>query len=122
VDDVLAPGASVGMDFAGDIVAIGAGVDGFSIGDAVAGFVRGGFDDPDNAAFQEYVRADPALVCPISPIIAEVRLLIGVSCRSGTSQRKSSKRIQRPLRPLRRTSLMSKLLPWVVSFFPRLSR
>jgi len=64
VDFVLQPGSSVGSDFAGDIVQIGADAEGkgFRVGDAVAGFIRGGAIDPDNGAFQEYVTAFPELV------------------------------------------------------------
>ncbi|KDQ18861.1 hypothetical protein BOTBODRAFT_126684 [Botryobasidium botryosum FD-172 SS1] len=64
IDFVLKPGASTGSDFAGDIVQIGADAEGkgFRVGDAVAGFTRGGAIDPDNGAFQEYVTAYPELV------------------------------------------------------------
>jgi NADPH:quinone reductase-like Zn-dependent oxidoreductase len=56
--------ASTGSDFAGDIVEIGeqATNSGFKVGDAVAGWIRGGFNSADNGAFQEYVRAYPDLI------------------------------------------------------------
>ncbi|KDQ11911.1 hypothetical protein BOTBODRAFT_176905 [Botryobasidium botryosum FD-172 SS1] len=64
VDFQLEPGASVGSDFAGDIVQIGAEAEGkgFSVGDAVAGYIRGGALDRDNGTFQEYVTTLPELV------------------------------------------------------------
>jgi len=64
LDWALKPGASMGSDFAGDIVAVGAGAQssGFKVGDAVAGFLRGGFYDSANGAFQEYVRSLPELI------------------------------------------------------------
>lgn len=81
--DLVKPGASTGSDFAGDIVEIGKNAEGqgFKIGDAVAGYTRGGFIDPANGTFQgpssptcptslrssyifftEYFVADPKLV------------------------------------------------------------
>ncbi|KDQ11901.1 hypothetical protein BOTBODRAFT_176897 [Botryobasidium botryosum FD-172 SS1] len=59
----IKPGSSLGLDFAGDIVQIGAGAEGkgFHVGDAVSGFVRAGVD-PDNGAFQEYVAVFPELI------------------------------------------------------------
>ncbi|KZV99165.1 GroES-like protein [Exidia glandulosa HHB12029] len=64
VERLLKPGQSVGCDFAGVVVALGAKAEGkgVKVGDAVAGFVRGGFVDPDNGAFQEYVRQYPELL------------------------------------------------------------
>jgi len=64
VDFQLKPGSSVGCDFAGDIVQIGTEAEGkgFRVGDAVAGYIRGGALDPDNGAFQEYVTTLPELV------------------------------------------------------------
>jgi len=63
---MLAPGQSMGSDFAGDIVALGKEAEGkgAKVGDAVAGYVRGGFafGDKDNAAFQQYIRIYPELV------------------------------------------------------------
>lgn len=63
VDSVLKPGSSVGCDFAGDIVQIGARAEGkgFRVGDAVSGFIRAGID-LDNGAFQEYVVVLPELI------------------------------------------------------------
>lgn len=54
VDSTLNPGDSVGCDFAGDVVTVGkaAEVKGFKLGDAVAGFIRGGFIEKDNGTFQ----------------------------------------------------------------------
>jgi NADPH:quinone reductase-like Zn-dependent oxidoreductase len=51
---VLKPGDSIGCDFAGDIVGLGndAKDKGLSVGDAVAGYTRGGFLVSDNGAFQ----------------------------------------------------------------------
>jgi len=64
VDNLLKPGQSIGCDFAGDIAAIGDNAQdkGWSIGDTVGGFVRGGFVASDNGAFQEYVATLPELV------------------------------------------------------------
>jgi len=65
VDNMLKAGDSVGCDFSGIIVKLGKAVDpanGFKIGDAVAGFIRGGYNDSDNGAFQEYVSTLPELV------------------------------------------------------------
>ncbi|KIM27903.1 hypothetical protein M408DRAFT_70528 [Serendipita vermifera MAFF 305830] len=64
VDYLLKPGQSVGCDFAGDVAAVGnnAKNKGFAVGDAVAGFVRGGFVVSDNGAFQEYVVTLPESV------------------------------------------------------------
>lgn len=62
VDYLLKPGSSVGCDFAGDIVAIGSNAQNkgkWNVGDAVAGYVRGGFVASDNGAFQEYVATLP---------------------------------------------------------------
>ncbi|PVG04010.1 hypothetical protein CPB86DRAFT_822001 [Serendipita vermifera] len=62
IDYLLKPGQSVRCDFAGDIVAIGSTAQSrgnWSIGDAVAGFVRGGAIADDNGAFQEYVATLP---------------------------------------------------------------
>jgi len=54
VDFLLKPGDSIGCDFAGDVAAIGSNAKdkGLSIGDAVAGFIRGGYVVSDNGAFQ----------------------------------------------------------------------
>ena len=51
---MLQPGQSIGCDFAGDVAALGSNVanKGLSIGDAVAGFTRGGALVADNGAFQ----------------------------------------------------------------------
>jgi len=66
LDKMLSPGQSMGADFAGDVVALGKEAEGkgVKVGDAVAGYVRGGyaFGDKDNAAFQEYIRIYPELV------------------------------------------------------------
>ncbi|KAG8966253.1 hypothetical protein FRC03_012264 [Tulasnella sp. 419] len=61
---LLKPGDALGCDFAGDIVEIGKNVahTGLQVGDAVAGFIRGGFDDSNNGSFQEYVKAFPEMV------------------------------------------------------------
>lgn len=58
IDFLLKPGQSVGCDFAGDVVALGSNTasKGISIGDAVAGFARGGFVVADNGAFQGATR------------------------------------------------------------------
>ncbi|KAG8959626.1 hypothetical protein FRC03_007689 [Tulasnella sp. 419] len=63
-DALLNPGDSAGCDFAGDIVEIGrlAEGKGFKVGDSVAGFVRGGYNDSANGAFQEYLKAPPELI------------------------------------------------------------
>ncbi|KAG8818006.1 hypothetical protein FRC17_011004 [Serendipita sp. 399] len=58
--NLLKPGQSVGCDFAGDIVAIGNNVTGWNVGDAVSGFVRGGFVRSDNGAFQGEICRDVA--------------------------------------------------------------
>lgn len=54
LDYLLPEGASIGCDFAGTIAAVGekAKNSGFKIGDEVSGFVRGGFVEKDNGAFQ----------------------------------------------------------------------
>ncbi|KAF8311485.1 GroES-like protein [Clavulina sp. PMI_390] len=54
----LAPDTSLGSDFAGDIVEVGSEAEskGFKVGDAVAGFTRGGALDKDNGSFQEYIK------------------------------------------------------------------
>ena len=56
IERFLNPGDSIGCDFSGDIVAVGSEVDTekfkFKIGDAVAGFTRGGFNESSNGAFQ----------------------------------------------------------------------
>jgi len=51
---LLPEGASIGCDFAGTIAAVGekAKDSGFKIGDKVSGFVRGGYVEKDNGAFQ----------------------------------------------------------------------
>jgi len=61
IDNLLKPGQSIGCDFAGDVAAVGSNAQskGFSVGDPVAGFVRGGFVVSDNGAFQEYVMTIP---------------------------------------------------------------
>lgn len=61
IDNLLKPGQSIGCDFAGDVAAVGSNAQskGFSVGDPVAGFIRGGFVVHDNGAFQEYVAALP---------------------------------------------------------------
>lgn len=63
VERILKPGDSIGCDFAGEIVEVGADAKekGFKIGDSVAGFVRAGVDE-NNGAFQEYVKTLPALI------------------------------------------------------------
>lgn len=55
---VLKDGQSTGCDFAGDVVKLSPGAEGkgIKVGDPVAGFVRGGFVEDDNGAFQEYVK------------------------------------------------------------------
>jgi NADPH:quinone reductase-like Zn-dependent oxidoreductase len=59
---VLQPaGHSLGVDFAGTVVALGARVRGFKKGDRVSGFTPGG-QFPDRGAFAEYVVADAELV------------------------------------------------------------
>ncbi|KAH7107264.1 GroES-like protein [Auriculariales sp. MPI-PUGE-AT-0066] len=64
IDRLLKPGASTGSDFAGVVAALGTDADnkGLKVGDAVAGFTRGGFLADDNGAFQEYVRQHPELL------------------------------------------------------------
>lgn len=59
-----APGAIVGMDFSGQIVAIADGtVTDLAVGDTVFAAVHGSNPmRPDNGAFAEYVRADAAMV------------------------------------------------------------
>ncbi|CAG7850167.1 Protein TOXD [Serendipita indica DSM 11827] len=54
IDNLLKPGQSIGCDFAGDVAAVGSNAQskGFSVGDPVAGFIRGGFVVHDNGAFQ----------------------------------------------------------------------
>lgn len=61
VDNLLEPGSSIGCDFAGDVVEVGADASskGFKVGDPVAGFIRGGFVEKENGAFQEYVKVLP---------------------------------------------------------------
>lgn len=51
---ILKDGDSVGCDFAGDVVELGKNAQGssFKVGDAVAGFIRGGAIDPANGTFQ----------------------------------------------------------------------
>lgn len=78
----LKPGDALGCDFAGDVVQVGKNVTNITVGDAVAGFIRGGYDDAGNGSFQgrefsllpprsilfltlstpEYMKADPTLV------------------------------------------------------------
>ncbi|KAF8311465.1 GroES-like protein [Clavulina sp. PMI_390] len=60
----LPAGASLGSDFAGDIVEVGSEAQnkGFKIGDAVAGFTRGGSIDEQNGSFQEYIKMPAELV------------------------------------------------------------
>ncbi|KAG9015066.1 hypothetical protein FRB90_004945 [Tulasnella sp. 427] len=55
---VLKDGQSTGCDFAGDVVKLAPGAEdkGLKVGDAVAGFVRGGFVDSNNGSFQEYIK------------------------------------------------------------------
>ncbi|KIO29417.1 hypothetical protein M407DRAFT_242637 [Tulasnella calospora MUT 4182] len=55
---VLKDGQSTGCDFAGDVAKLSPGAEGkgLKVGDPVAGFVRGGFAEDDNGAFQEYVK------------------------------------------------------------------
>ncbi|KAG9049435.1 hypothetical protein FS837_010239 [Tulasnella sp. UAMH 9824] len=59
--NLLKPGQSIGCDFAGDVVQVGKNVTDVKVGEAVAGFVKGGTPD-DNGAFQEFVKADPKTV------------------------------------------------------------
>ncbi|KAG9015063.1 hypothetical protein FRB90_004942 [Tulasnella sp. 427] len=63
--NLLRPGQSVGCDFAGEVVQAGNNVTDVKVGDAVAGFVKGGSVDSDNGAFQEYVKTDPKTVWTI---------------------------------------------------------
>ncbi|KAF8311460.1 GroES-like protein [Clavulina sp. PMI_390] len=60
----LTPGTSLGSDFAGDVVEVGseAQTKGFKIGDAVAGFTRGGILDRENGSFQEYIKMPAELI------------------------------------------------------------
>ncbi|KAG9015064.1 hypothetical protein FRB90_004943 [Tulasnella sp. 427] len=58
----LKPGDALGCDFAGDVVQVGEDVKNVKVGDAVAGFIRGGYDESGNGSFQEYLKADPTLV------------------------------------------------------------
>jgi len=64
----LKDGDSTGSDFAGDVVQVGSNAEskGIKIGDAVAGYARGGFIDKSNGAFQTYVksRAESVWVVP----------------------------------------------------------
>ncbi|KIO29414.1 hypothetical protein M407DRAFT_242635, partial [Tulasnella calospora MUT 4182] len=62
--NLLKPGQSVGCDFAGDVVQVGKNVADVKVGEAVAGFVKGGTPD-DNGAFQEFVKTDPKTVWTI---------------------------------------------------------
>jgi len=64
VDYYLKTGDSIGCDFAGDIVELGSEAKdkGFKVGDAVSGFVRGGFIHPDIGTFQEYLVTHPELL------------------------------------------------------------
>ncbi|KAH7101716.1 GroES-like protein [Auriculariales sp. MPI-PUGE-AT-0066] len=64
VDVLLNPGSSVGSDFAGIVKWVGPEAEGkgLRVGDAVAGFTRGGKCTADNAAFQEYVLQKPELL------------------------------------------------------------
>lgn len=57
----LKDGDSMGCDFAGDVVEIGDGAEGkgIEIGDAVAGFIRGGIPDKDNGSFQGVSSVQP---------------------------------------------------------------
>lgn len=57
----LETGSSIGCDFAGDVIEIGSAAreKGFQVGDSVAGFIRGGFVEKENGAFQEYVKVLP---------------------------------------------------------------
>ncbi|KAG8903012.1 hypothetical protein FRB99_003819 [Tulasnella sp. 403] len=60
----LNAGDSVGCDFAGDVVDVGknAATNGsFKVGDAAAGFIRGGVIESLNGTFQEYVKILPEL-------------------------------------------------------------
>ncbi|KAG8966900.1 hypothetical protein FRC05_002348 [Tulasnella sp. 425] len=58
----LKPGDALGCDFAGDVVQVGKNVTSIKVGDAVAGFIRGGYMESGNGSFQEYMKADPTLV------------------------------------------------------------
>ena len=61
---MLPEGASIGCDFAGTIAAVGdkAKDSGFKIGDEVSGFVRGGYVEKDNGAFQGAFVGSPSAV------------------------------------------------------------
>ncbi|KAF8311461.1 GroES-like protein [Clavulina sp. PMI_390] len=60
----LERGTSLGSDFSGDIVEVGAEAQskGFAVGNAVAGFTRGGGIDKDNGTFQEYLKMPSELI------------------------------------------------------------
>jgi hypothetical protein len=74
--------------------------DKYKQGDAVAGFIHGGIDDPDNGTFQEYVRALPELVSSIVSPNTCHGYKVSLHIRSGRSHPRS---------------VMKKLLPWVES-------
>lgn len=53
-------GDTMGCDAAGEVVAVGAGVEGFSVGDHVAAMVHGSYAaNPTGGAFQHYLALDP---------------------------------------------------------------
>lgn len=62
VDFIPTPPAVLGMDFAGTVEAVGAGVEGYAVGDAVYGCAGGVANHP--GALAEYLAADVRLIAP----------------------------------------------------------
>ncbi|EIN07943.1 GroES-like protein [Punctularia strigosozonata HHB-11173 SS5] len=60
VEGVNEPDLIVGCDFAGDVVQVAEGAEGFRVGDRVSGFIHGS-QYKDRGAFAEYLRNDYAL-------------------------------------------------------------
>ncbi|THU84489.1 GroES-like protein [Dendrothele bispora CBS 962.96] len=103
---VAKPGFGIGNDFAGEVVALGADVKGFSIGDRVAGWVHGGFQETQ-FAFQEYLPARSDLLMKIPPNVSyEEAATIPVA--STTAAIGMNRLVQFPQRPpLGKTILVS---------------
>lgn len=80
--------AILGMDFAGTVEAVGAGVDGYAVGDEVYGCAGGLADLPGTLA--EFLSADPHLIAPkprnLSMREAAALPLVGITAHEGLTR------------------------------------
>jgi NADPH:quinone reductase-like Zn-dependent oxidoreductase len=107
--------AVLGCDFAGEVAAFGSDVEGFKVGDRVAGFVHGG-DGPNQGAFAEFTPADPKSCFKIPDYMSfEEAAAFPVSAGTAAIALYQHLGLQSPENPYKQNS--PKLLVWGASSY-----